>query len=223
MKPPSRFLTQKRLVPDVASACHKDLASNSQTNSSKYSMKIIGITGTLGAGKGTIVDYLQDKHGFKHFSVRGFLTEIINQRKLPLNRDTMVEVANELRAKHAPSYIVEKLYEKAKESNTDSIIESIRTVGEIQSLRKLDGFRLLAVDAHAELRYERILERNSETDRISFETFKENEGREMTSTDINKQNLGACIAQADFKLMNDGSFDNLFVQIETSLKQLYGV
>ena len=185
-------------------------------------MKIIGITGTLGAGKGTIVDYLQDKHGFKHFSVRGFLTEIINQRKLPLNRDTMVEVANELRAKHAPSYIVEKLYEKAKESNTDSIIESIRTVGEIQSLRKLDGFRLLAVDAHAELRYERILERNSETDRISFETFKENEGREMTSTDINKQNLGACIAQADFKLMNDGSFDNLFVQIETALKQLYG-
>jgi dephospho-CoA kinase len=185
-------------------------------------MKIIGITGTLGAGKGTIVDYLQEKHGFKHFSVRGFLTEIINQRKLPLNRDTMVEVANELRAKHAPSYIVEQLYETAKESNADSIIESIRTVGEIQSLRKLDGFRLLAVDANSALRYERIVGRNSETDRISFETFKENEAREMTSTDINKQNLGACIAQADFKLMNDGSFDNLYVQIETALKQLYG-
>ena len=185
-------------------------------------MKIIGITGTLGAGKGTIVDYLQDKHGFKHFSVRAFLTEIINQRKLPLNRDTMVEVANELRAKQAPSYIVEQLYEKAKESNTDSIIESIRTMGEIHALRKLKGFRLLAVDANPELRYERIVGRNSETDRISFDTFKENEAREMNSIDMNKQNLGACIAQADFKLMNDGSFESLYVQIETALKQLYG-
>jgi dephospho-CoA kinase len=39
---------------------------------------------------------------------------------------------------------------------------------------------------------------------------------------MNKQNLGACIAQADFKLMNDGSFESLYVQIETALKQLYG-
>jgi dephospho-CoA kinase len=184
-------------------------------------MKIIGITGTIGAGKGTIVDYLQEKHGYKHFSVRGFLTEIINQRKLPLNRDSMVEVANELRAKHAPSYIVEQLYEKAKDANANSIIESIRTVGEIQALRKLEGFRLLAVDANPTLRYERIVGRNSETDRISFDTFKDNEAREMNSTDINKQNLGACIAQADFKLMNDGSFENLYLQIEEALNKIY--
>ncbi len=183
-------------------------------------MKIIGITGTLGAGKGTIVEYLEKK-GFKHFSVRGFLTEVIHERKLPLNRDSMVEVANELRAKHSPSYIVEQLYEQAKAAGTDSIIESIRTVGEIQALRKLEGFRLLAVDANSKLRYERVVLRNSETDRISFETFKENEAREMTSTDINKQNLSACIAQADFKLMNDGSFETLYAQIEEALNTLY--
>ena len=31
-------------------------------------MLIIGITGTIGAGKGTIVKYLIDKYKFKHFS-----------------------------------------------------------------------------------------------------------------------------------------------------------
>lgn len=40
-------------------------------------MHIIGITGTLGAGKGTIVEYLKDKKGFAHFSVREFLKEIL--------------------------------------------------------------------------------------------------------------------------------------------------
>ena len=38
-------------------------------------MIIIGITGTLGAGKGTIVDYLCKKRGFLHYSVREFLEE----------------------------------------------------------------------------------------------------------------------------------------------------
>lgn len=184
-------------------------------------MRIIGITGTLGAGKGTIVDYLQKKHGFLHFSVRDFLTTEIEKRGLPLNRDSMVEVANDLRAKHASSYIVEQLYLLAEKSGKDSIIESIRTMGEVKALRKLNSFRLFAVDAPVALRYERITERKSATDLVSFETFMENEKREMTSTDDTKQNLAACIAAADFKLTNSGSFEELFAQIDSALNQVY--
>ena len=40
-------------------------------------MVIIGITGTLGAGKGTIVDYLKEERGFLHFSARQFIIEEI--------------------------------------------------------------------------------------------------------------------------------------------------
>jgi len=64
-------------------------------------MIIIGITGTLGAGKGTIVDYLINKKDFKHFSARAFLVEEIEKRGLENNRDSMVLVANELREKKA--------------------------------------------------------------------------------------------------------------------------
>ena len=68
-------------------------------------MLIIGITGTLGAGKGTIVDYLINNKGFQHFSVRGFLLQEIRKRDLPENRDSMVIVANDLRKQNSPSFI----------------------------------------------------------------------------------------------------------------------
>ena len=42
-------------------------------------MIIIGITGTLGAGKGTIVDYLVQEKGFKHYSVRNYLIKEIEK------------------------------------------------------------------------------------------------------------------------------------------------
>ena len=41
---------------------------------------IIGITGTNGAGKGTVVEVLMEKHGFKHYSARGYLTKILNEQ-----------------------------------------------------------------------------------------------------------------------------------------------
>jgi len=176
-------------------------------------MKIIGITGTLGAGKGTVVDYLVKELGYKHYSVRSFLIEEIERRGLPVNRDSMTEVANELRARYSPAYIIEQLYGIANESGVNSIIESIRTPGEIDFLKEQGKFILLAVDADPKLRYERVVMRGSETDKISFETFQSNEEREFITSDPNKQNLSKCIQLADHVLRNDGSIEDLVNQV----------
>ena len=175
---------------------------------------IIGITGTIGAGKGTIVDYLIEKFSFHHYSVRQFLIEEAERRGLPLNRDVYVAIANELREKNSPSYITDQLHELAIEKGGNAVIESIRTPGEIESLRKKGDFFLLAVDAEPHLRYERIIVRNSETDQISFETFVANEKREMTASDPNKQNLSECIKQADYVIRNDQDIPTLQAQID---------
>lgn len=183
-------------------------------------MIIIGITGTLGAGKGTIVDYLVQKKGFMHFSVRTFITKVILEKEMPVNRDSMVMIANELRAKNHPAYIVEQLYLQALSTNRNCIIESIRTPGEVDLLRTKANFYLFAVDADPSVRYERIVGRNNETDQVSFTEFLSNEQREMESTDPNKQNISRCFEMADFRLLNNGSFLDLQQQVESILAEL---
>lgn len=183
-------------------------------------MIIIGITGTLGAGKGTIVDFLSGEKGFIHFSVRAFIAEEIIRRGMVADRDSMVLIANDLRRNNTPSYIIDCLYEKAVSAGKDSVIESIRTPGEVYSLRKKGGFYLIAIDADPEIRYERIRLRHSETDHISYQTFMENERREMSSADPNAQNISKCIELADYKLWNNGTMEQLNLQVEAILLKI---
>ncbi|MBP9711116.1 MAG: AAA family ATPase [Candidatus Pacebacteria bacterium] len=180
---------------------------------------IIGITGTLGAGKGTVVEYLKTK-GFKHFSARAFFIEDVQKRGLPVNRDTITEVANDLRAQHGPGYFTEEALRRAGAEGGDVVIESIRTVGEVMHLAS-HGATLWAVDADKRTRYDRIYKRASETDQISFEKFVADEEREWSNTDPSKQNLKGVIEKADIVLTNNGTQEELFAQVEAALATMH--
>lgn len=174
---------------------------------------IIGVTGTLGSGKGTVVEFLKQK-GFIHFSVRDFLVEEIQRRGLEINRDNMLIVANDLREKYSPSYIAEKLYEKAKNETKNCVIESLRSIGEVEALKNKGTFYLIGINADIKTRYERIKQRRSVSDNVTFEEFVEDEKLETTSQDPAKSNVLRCIELADFKLKNDGTLEDLNKEID---------
>jgi dephospho-CoA kinase len=181
-------------------------------------MKIIGITGTIGAGKGEVAEYLKGK-GFAYFSVREFLFEEIRRRGLPENRDSTNMVGEELRQKHGASYIHEQLYARAEKMGKDAILDSVRTVGEVRFLRTKPDFLLLAVDADPKIRYARALGRKSALDHVTFEKFMADEKRESIGDDPAKMNLPDCIKLADVVIMNEGTKEELYRKVEEFLNK----
>jgi dephospho-CoA kinase len=181
-------------------------------------MLIIGITGTSGAGKGTVTEYLMKEKGFVHFSARAFIVEEVEKRGLPVDRDSMTVVANDLRKSNGASYVIEQLLSRAQEFGVDAVIESVRVVGEVELLHKA-GAILLSVDADQKVRYARITARQNESDHVSFEKFVEQENTEMHSSDPTKQSIRDVMNRADVTIQNNGSVKELYTQIEKALKE----
>ena len=174
---------------------------------------ILGITGTIGAGKGAVVEYLKQK-GFEHHSVRELLLEEARKRGLPEDRTTLRNLGNELRRTHHPAHVVETLHGRAEGKN--AVIESIRTVGEAEFLKSLGG-KILAIDADKKTRYERAVARGSSTDNLTFEQFVEEEDRDMASTEPWDMNVFAVMDMADFKIDNNGTEEELRAKVDKVL------
>lgn len=176
---------------------------------------IIGVTGTNGAGKGTVVDYLVTK-GFTHYSVRQFLIEEIERRGMEVNRSSMREVANDLRASKEPEYIVELLFKQAQEKGGNAVIESIRAIREAEFIKK-NGGALFAVDADRHIRYERVVLRGSHTDKVDFNTWVMEEEREWHNEAAHDMNIPGVMKLADHVFHNDGTLEDLHKQIDAAL------
>jgi dephospho-CoA kinase len=180
---------------------------------------IIGITGTIGSGKDTLMELLRNEYGFKHYSVRQFLTEKLEEEGLEINRTAMTHLANALREENHPAYIIEQLFLKAKEEGGNAVIESIRTPGEVVFLKEHSDFHLFAVDADPNLRYERVQERRTATDRVDFNTFMAEEQREMSNAEPHMQNIAACVRLAEQRFRNNATIDMFYKRVRKSLEQ----
>lgn len=177
---------------------------------------ILAVTGTNGAGKGTVVDYLAGK-GFAHYSVRSFLVTEIERRGLPVDRNSMRAVANELRSARGAEYLVKELYTAAVVHGGNAVIESVRALGEAAFL-KAKGIPLLAINAERHLRFERVVARGSHTDHVDYETWVAQEEREWLGEVTHDMNVPAVMALADVEFVNNNTLEALHAQIDEALK-----
>ncbi len=177
---------------------------------------ILGLAGSFAAGKGTVVEYLVEQKHFVHFSASGFITEEIMRRGLPVNRDSMIVVANEMRKNHGSSHIIDSLYERAKNNGGSVIIESLRAVAEVRRIQELGGV-VLGIDADPKVRFVRAISRKSDKDNVTFEHWLAQEKAESNTDDDTKQNIFGALALADHTIMNDGTIEELQIKIEDFL------
>jgi len=174
--------------------------------------KIIGLTGTNGAGKGEAASFFQKK-GYLYFSLSDIIREKLREKGQKITRNNLIKTGNQLREKFGPDILARLVMRNVK---GHSIIDSIRSPKEIQYLKRQKGFTLLAIDAPVELRYKRVKNRGREESASTLQEFIKKEAEEMTFNE-SWQQLHNCIKMADYIISNNSSLEEFHVKLEEFL------
>jgi len=174
--------------------------------------KIIGLTGTNGAGKGEAASFFEKK-GYLYFSLSDIIREKLREKGKKITRNNLIKTGNNLREKYGPDILARLVMKNVK---GNSIIDSIRNPKEIEYLKRQKNFTLLAIDAPVELRYERVKNRGREESASTLQEFIRKEAEEMASNE-NGQQLHNCMKTADYIISNNGSLDDFHKKLEEFL------
>jgi dephospho-CoA kinase len=178
----------------------------------KKEVKLIGLTGTNGAGKGEVAAYLMKK-GYAYFSLSDIIREELEKKEQEITRDNLIKTGNELREKFGGNILARRVMEKIKGK---AVIDSIRNPKEIEYLRKKKNFVLLGIDAPVKLRYERVKKRGRNESASTLREFIQKEKKEMEGSEQGQQLL-KCLETADFQIINDESLESLYQKLEEFL------
>lgn len=182
---------------------------------------IIGLTGTFASGKGEVAKILS-QIGFSHLSFSDILREILRQQSKEINRVSLQQLGNQLRAQEGEGVLAQKLAEKiGAKKLTKVVAETVRHPLEAEALKKVGNFYLIAVEAPLELRYERSQKRLRPEDQVSFEQFKKQQEFEMNDQNKGGMQIANCIKQADFIITNEGTLKELETKVQEVLQQIY--
>ena len=171
----------------------------------------IGLVGTNGAGKSTACDYFKEK-GYTILSLSDALRDHLTKLNLPLDRDTLTNTANTLKAERGSAVLAEMVFQLSKKVDTPVAFDSVRNVDELNYLKN-QGVHFIGITAPLEVRYERIKSRNRETDHVDFETFKRQDQRESDGSSSG-QNISSTLESCNTICQNDSTVTHLHAQLD---------
>lgn len=168
-------------------------------------LMIIGLTGNIGAGKGSVADILAEE-GFEFHSLSDVIRDEIKSRGEDITRENLTKTAKELRNQGGPGILAKKLIQKL-DQDKNIIVDSVRHPKEAKILREnLADFILVNVTAPIEICLKRIIARNRENDPKTIEELKTQLDKENND---NNQQLDKTAKLANMTIINDSSLDEL--------------
>ena len=173
--------------------------------------RLIGLTGTNGAGKGEAAAYFAAR-GYARFSLSDVIREELRRRDEPASRDNLIRAGNELRESLGADVLARRTMDKVGGTGR-AVIDSIRNASEVDFLRRQDGFVLLAIDAPVAVRFARVAVRGRDESAADLEAFRAKEDQERGGGATGQQ-LEACMAAADRLVINDGTLAEFHRKLE---------
>lgn len=184
---------------------------------------IIGLTGSLAAGKGVVAEFLKEK-GFVYLSLSDELRELLKEKKIKITRKNLQDCANKFREENGSDYLARRIISKIKNQQyIKAIVDGIRNPGEVETLRKelKEDFFLVSVDAPEKTRFKRMKKRARESDPDTIEEFRKVDRRDKgIGEKASGQGVGKCMAKADFTLINSGSLKKVKEKINKLYKEI---
>lgn len=160
---------------------------------------VVGVTGMAGAGKSLIVKTSQEK-GYGVVVMGDEVREETRKRGLTLTPENMGKVMLDLRRLEGDAVMAKRCILKIEGAREPKIvIDGIRSLDEVDEFKRhFANFRLLAIHASPEKRFQRLFNRRRSDDPKDRQVFRDRDMRELGV------GLGNAIAMADHVIVNEG-------------------
>jgi len=168
---------------------------------------IIGLTGKNGAGKGSVAQLL-GQMGFVVFSLSDVLRDELRERGVPITRESLIRIGQELRIQYGPAVLADRLIDRLDHA-ADYCVDSFRHPQEVAAFRAIPGFQLWKVEADPLIRFQRCAKRAREGESVVLHDFLATEQQEFNSGDLTKQDVLQTLEQADREIPNNATLEEL--------------
>lgn len=173
---------------------------------------IIGFVGQIASGKDVCKKYIMEKHGASSHRYSTVLRDILNRLYLPIERANLQDLSLDLRTRFGSDLLARVIIEDInRDEHEIVIIDGIRRLDDVASLtKKFPDLYIIGLDVEVRTRYERLVKRkeNIGDAEKTFEEFLIDDRKEA------ELEIPTVMAAAQYKIDNNGSFDDLYAQLD---------
>lgn len=172
---------------------------------------ILGFSGQIGCGKGTVAKYIAEKYGTSHYRFSDILREVSDYLRIEKTRDNLQDLSTVLRKRFGEDLLTKIIFEKVKEDPNDLIVvEGIRLAEDVEYLKRLPEFTFVFIEADPKVRYERMITRNENVGDAekTFEQFVQDQKDEA---DAQIKDLKV---KAQYTIENNGTIEELHKKVD---------
>ena len=176
---------------------------------------ILGFTGLMACGKGTAAKYLVEKHRAISFRFSTTMRDLLDRLYLEHSRENMSKISLVIREGFGQDVFSRVMAKDVINSEAAIVvIDGIRRMEDLDHLKNIPGFKLVAVDVDMRTRYERLIARRENSD-DQIKTWEQFQADHQLETEVT---ISETVKAADITIDNNGTSDDLNKQLDELVK-----
>lgn len=190
--------------------------------------KLICIVGMAGSGKSAVSEYLKSKKKFGYVRFGQVVLDKVKELGEKPSESLERKIREELRDEHGMAVIAKlnatKIDLLIKESSV--IADGLYSWEEYLFLKEKynDDLIIIAVYSAPKLRYDRLenrAQKHGPDPDLKYRSFSQAESKARDYAEIENLHKAGPIAMVDYTLINNGTIENLYGQIDNVIKEIW--